>query len=199
MALNPKSKRCYHRVISGLEKGGDFRFLTLTSSALSPETCQRSWRCLYMRMKRRGYIRSYIKVPEPTKAGKQHLHVIIEGEYIHQAYIAEQWRNIHHAKIVDIRRVRHGNGKHRLASYMAKEMSKNGMFRYSWSWSWVWKGFCKDWAKLKRLWHYHNFYAANIPFSDLLKIWRHFLRQKIPDYLYLYLAKIGRASCRERV
>jgi len=191
MALSTKSKRCYHRVISGLEKGGDFRFLTLTSGPDSPEKCQRSWRVLYMRMKRRGYIRSYIKVPEYSKNMKQHLHVIIEGDYVTQAYISEQWKEIHHAKIVDIRRVRNGNGKRGLADYMAKYMSKENAERYSWSWSWVWKGFCKDWKLLKRLWHYHNSFAANIPFEKLLLVWKHFLKQKRPDFLRLYLMQYG--------
>lgn len=150
MARTPKSRRCYHRVISGLERGGKFRFLTLTSSRDSPETCQRSWRVLYMRLQRRGLIEGYIKVPELSKNGKQHLHVLFRGEYIAQAMISEMWNKIHGAKIVDIRRVKGGRTKAQLASYMAKYMSKDNFFRYSWSWSWVWRGFVKDWEKLKR-------------------------------------------------
>lgn len=187
MASTPKSKRCYHRVMSGLEKGGDFRFLTLTSSTLSPDTCQRSWRCLYMRLHRRGLIRSYIKVPEPSKNGKQHLHVVIEGDYIAQAMIAELWRKIHRAGVVDIRRVKRGQGKNGLAMDMAKYMAKKSAYRYSWSWSWVWKGFCKDWKALKRLWHYQNSLAEPTDFQGLLRMWRHFLHQKKPRFIRLFL------------
>jgi len=145
-----KSRRCYHRVISGLERGGRFRFLTLTSSNQSPDTCQRSWRVLYMRLKRRGLVEGYIKVPELSKNGKQHLHVLFRGEYIAQAMLSEWWQEIHKAKVVDIRQVRHKRSKGQLAAYMAKYLSKENFFRYSWSWDWVWRGFVKDWTKLKR-------------------------------------------------
>ena len=178
-----KSRRCYHRVISGLERGGSFRFLTLTSSNLSPDTCQRSWRCLYMRLKRRGLVRAYIKVPELSKNGKQHLHVILEGEYIAQAAISEMWQEIHHAKVVDIRRAYAGQNKNGLASYMAKYMAKDNYFRYSWSWSWVWKGFVKDWKALIKVWRYHGAIGPPIPFATFLILWRHFLHQKSPLFL----------------
>ena len=149
-APTPKSRRCYQRVMSGLERGGQFRFLTLTSSNESPDTCQRDWRVIYMRLQRRGLISAYIKVPELSKNGKQHLHVIFRGEYIAQAMISEMWQEIHKAKIVDIRKVNMKRGKKGLASYMAKYMSKENIFRYSWSWSWVWRGFVKDWTRLKQ-------------------------------------------------
>jgi len=187
MASSPKSHRCYHRVMSGLEKGGDFRFLTLTSSSLSPDTVQRDWRRLYMRLQRRGLVRSYIKVPEPSKNGKQHLHVVIEGEYIAQAWISALWLKLHRAAVVDIRRVHSGQGKNGLAMDMAKYMAKKHAYRYSWSWSWVWKGFCKDWRALKRLWRYYNSLADPLTFQDLLRMWRHFLHLKIPDYLHKFL------------
>jgi hypothetical protein len=145
-----KSRRCYHRVISGLERGGKFRFLTLTSSNQSPDTCQRSWRVLYMRLKRRHLVEGYIKVPEASKNGKQHLHVLFRGEYIAQAMLSEWWQEIHRAKVVDIRQVHKKRGKRHLAAYMAKYLSKENFFRYSWSWNWVWRGFVKDWTKLKR-------------------------------------------------
>jgi hypothetical protein len=149
-ARTAKSRRCFHRVISGLERGGQFRFLTLTSSNQSPDTCQRSWRVLYMRLKRRGLIEGYIKVPEPSKNGKQHLHVLFRGEYILQALISEMWQEIHGAKIVDIRKVKGKRTKAQLAGYMAKYMAKDNTFRYSWSWGWVWRGFVRDWEQLKR-------------------------------------------------
>lgn len=186
-----KSRRCYHRIISGLESGGQFRFLTLTSSNQSPDLCQKNWRILYMRLKRRGLVQGYIKVPELSKNGKQHLHVIIRGKYIAQAYLSEQWQEIHKAKVVGITRVHQGSNKGHLASYLVKYMAKENIFRYSWSWDWVWKGFCRDWWNLKRTWSYWNDMAEPVSFTVLLKIWRIFLRSRSPTKLRLLLAKIA--------
>jgi len=172
-----KSRRCYHRVISGLEKGGQFRFLTLTSSNQSPDTCQRSWRALYMRLKRRGLVSAYIKVPELSKNGKQHLHVIFRGEYIAQAMISEMWQDIHQAKIVDIRRINRSRTRAQLANYMAKYLAKENFFRYSWSWSWVWRGFVKDWEKIKRGVREAAEYGDVKFMPALLFLWRYVLKR----------------------
>jgi hypothetical protein len=187
MKTTQKSRRCYHRVISGLERGGNFRFLTLTSSNESPDSCQRDWRVLYMRLQRRGLIQAYIKVPELSRNGKQHLHIIFRGEYIAQAYISDMWQELHKAKIVDIRRCNLKRGKKGLASYMAKYMSKENLFRYSWSWTWVWRGFCRHWDRLKRLWRYYNQVDQPLTFHQLIQIWAGFLRLKEPGPLLCFL------------
>jgi len=142
-----------------------------------------------MRLQRRGLIEAYIKIPEMSKNGKQHLHLIFRGKYIAQAYLSDQWQEIHKAKIVDIRRVHLKNGKRGLAAYMAKYMAKENMYRYSWSWSWVWKGFCGHWTHLKRTWRYHNALGMNSNFYELLRMWRHFLKLKIPDPLLQFLSE----------
>lgn len=176
--FNPtkKSRRCYHRVMSGLERGGQMRFLTLTSSNESPHTCQRSFRILYMRLKRRGLIKGYIKVPEPSKNGKQHLHVLFRGSYIEQQLLSRWWQDIHHAKVVGITRVSKRRGKKGLAAYMAKYMSKDNFYRYSWSWEWVWRGFCKDWADLKKRFRQLEPFFNNLTFTYLIKVWAWCLR-----------------------
>jgi len=174
--ISQKSRRCYHRVISGIERGGELRFLTLTSSNESPGTCQRSFRALYMRLKRRNLLQGYIKVPERSRNGKQHLHVLFRGSYIDQRLLSHWWNEIHHAKVVDIRAMRKGRDKKALASYMAKYMSKENAYRYSWSWGWVWRGFCKDWTQLKKLWRYHNQYGERTDFETLLRWWRLWLK-----------------------
>lgn len=171
-----KSRRCYHRVISGIERGGALRFLTLTSSKDSPDTCQHSFRVLYMRLKRRGLMKGYIKVPELSKNGKQHLHVLFRGSYIEQAMISAWWQELHHAKIVDIRKVASNVDKRKLASDMASYMAKDNAFRYSWNWDWVWRGFCNDWKKLKRLWRYFESCGEYIPFDKVLLSWRLWLK-----------------------
>lgn len=150
--LTAKSRRCYHRVMSGLEKGGSLRFLTLTSAPGSPVDIQRSWRALYMRMQRRGLIHGYIKVNELTVAGRLHLHVLFRGKYIAQRLLSSWWSEIHGAPVVDIRSWRPFRGKKAIASYMAKYMSKENAGRYSWSWGWVWRGFARDWRDWKRYW-----------------------------------------------
>lgn len=167
-----KSRRCYHRVCSGLERGGEFRFLTLTSSNESPDRCERSWRCIYMRLKRRGLVDSYIKVPELSKNGKEHLHIIFRGRYIAQAYISEMWHEIHHARVVDIRRAYSGKNRRGLASYLAKYMAKDNALRYSWSWGWVWRGFVRDWGRLKRCCRRYCEAYGEVFFKVLMQLWR---------------------------
>jgi len=172
----PKSKRCYHRVISGVERGGVLRFLTLTSSKDSPDTCQKSFKTLYMRLKRRGLITGYIKVPELSKNGKQHLHVLFRGAFIEQKLLSDWWQEIHGAKIVDIREAGYGRGKKGIAADMASYMAKDNHYRYSWSWGWVWRGFVKDWWKLKRLWHLLQTERPDFDVQKLIKLWRWWLK-----------------------
>lgn len=138
-------KRCFHRVMSGVEKGGELRFMTLTSSPSSPVDIQRSWRKLCARMMRRKMITGYIKVTEKTKSGLLHLHVLFRGTYVAQAWLSETWKAIHGAEVVDIRRA---YGKKGAAGYLAKYMSKAGE-RYSWSWGWVYRGFAGVWQRAK--------------------------------------------------
>lgn len=139
-----------------------------------------------MRLKRRGLLEGYIKVPELSKSGKQHLHVLFRGSYIEQALISRWWQELHHAKIVDIRKVKVAGNRKRIASYMAKYMSKENIYRYSWNWPWVWRGFVGDWKKLKRLWRYLNDHGMNIAYSDLLIVWRGWLQGRlVPDFSLL--------------
>lgn len=178
-----KSRRCYHRVMSGIERGGTLRFLTLTSSNQSPDSCQRSFKALYMRLKRRGLLKGYIKVPELSKNGKQHLHVLFRGSYIEQAIISQWWQELHQAKVVDIRKVSYRRGKAGVAAYMAKYMSKENAFRYSWNWDWVWRGFVKGWKRLKLMLRTYYGEITGKIFQLLLTLWRLWLHGKwMPDF-----------------
>lgn len=156
-----KRKRCYHRVISGLKRGGRIRFLTLTSSDAAPADIQRSWRCLYMRCLRRGLIVGYIKVPETDENQRNHIHILFRGSFIAQQWLKAQWKQIHNSDIVDIRMVKMSSNPRRVAGYMAKYMAKESAGRYSWSWGWVWKGFCRDWANYKSYW-WKNIYREGV-------------------------------------
>jgi len=121
-------------------------------------------------------MKGYIKVPELSKNMKQHVHVLFRGSYIDQALLSQLWQEIHHAKIIDIRRVSSKSDKRKLASDMASYMSKANMYRYSWNWDWVWRGFCNDWKELKRLWRHLNEAGAGNSFQDLLRWWHLWLR-----------------------
>ena len=179
-----KSRRCYHRVISGIERGGKLRFLTLTSSTDSPDTCQRSFRALYMRLKRRNLIKGYIKVPEQGKNGKQHLHVLFRGSFVEQQLISRWWLEIHHAKIVDIRAVKRTRNPRQVAAYMAKYMSKENAYRYSWNWDWVWRGFCRDWKALKRRVQSWEQSGCTTSFQQIITFWIRCLKAGSPAAIY---------------
>lgn len=174
-----RSRRCYHRVISGLKRGGQFRFLTLTSSDAAPEDIQRSWRCLYMRLKRRGLMTGYIKVPEVDENGRKHLHILFRGSYIDQSLIKKMWSQIHLSSIVDIRFVKPRYTVRRMAAYMAKYMSKELAGRYSWSWLWVWKGFCRDWRIYKRWWWLYVYHEGVNEFANCILGWDMCLEGKL--------------------
>jgi len=165
--------------MSGLERGGSLRFLTLTSSPEATQDIQKSWRALYMRLKRRNLIQGYIKVPELTLAGRMHLHILFRGEYIAQVLLSKWWQEIHHSKIVDIRSFRPHGGKKRTAAYMAKYMSKENAGRYSWSLGWVWRGFCRHWLLWKRFWREWYEKPGETAFSNCLTGWQAWLKSMI--------------------
>lgn len=144
-------------MMSGLEKEGNVRLITLTSSPRSGDF-QKDFRKLIMRLGRRGLITSYIRVPEKTQTGFRHDHILFRGSYIEQAYLSHLWQELHNSPVVDIRRC---YGRRGLANYLANYLAKSPAGRYSYSWSWVWKGFVKSWERLKRYgwemgWTFHR-------------------------------------------
>ncbi len=159
-------KRAYHRVMSGFHQPGQYRFVTLTSSPNSKRRIQDSWRVLKERLRRRGLLEAYFCVPEVTRSGLVHLHLILRGSYIAQALLSKWWAEIHQAPVVDIRLVKFT--RKAVARYVGKYVSKDlSFFRWSCSWSWVWRGFCRSWEQLKRV-------ARNYDCSRtwLLQVWR---------------------------
>ncbi|MBA7587467.1 hypothetical protein ES708_29496 [subsurface metagenome] len=155
----------YHRVMSGLEKGGQLRLLTLTTARQSDnELFQKHFRMLRMRLLRRGLLLDYIRCREMTKSGLRHEHILFRGNYIAQVYLSQQWQEIHGAPVVWIQSVR---GKSWLASYLAKYAAKGVAARTAYSWGWVWRGFAKSWSLVKRVgwrWGY--------TFAEILTYWR---------------------------
>jgi len=167
-----RGRRMYHRVMSGLEKGGSLRLVTLTTRHESQnESFQRDFRRLRMRLLRRSLLLDYIRCPEKTKSGLRHEHILFRGSYIHQAYLSHLWEEIHGAKVVDIRKA---YSKRRVASYLANYVSKQSVSRYSYSWGWVWRGFARSWAILKRFTLVNNY-----AFAECLRAWQWSIRLNI--------------------
>jgi len=144
-----KRRRVFQRSLSGCEwadaQGKSIRFLTLTSSPISPNI-RDSYRKFVKRIRRKHGEFEYLAIKEFTKSGLAHLHILYRGPYLEQAWISEQWQAIHQAKIVYIETVR---GSHtQVANYLAKYMGKEGSSRYWMSGSWVYRGFVKDWKQI---------------------------------------------------
>lgn len=187
LKLKRRHKRCFHRVISGLERGGQLRLITLTSSLTAPLDIQRSFRRLGARLKRRGLVKDYIKVIELTEAGYEHVHLCFRGSYIDQIYLSHLWAEIHNSPVVDIRQVKSSyRDKVRVASYLAKYMAKEQYRRYSWSWGWVYKGFIKTWVAGKRIIAaYLTGSLKRSGFYQFLKFWKSHLRTLSPPRDFL--------------
>lgn len=165
-----RAKRCFHRVMSGLEKGGSLRLITLTSSDTAPADIQTSFRKLAMRLRRRGLLTAYLKVIETKDDWRQHIHLIFRGPYLAKAMLSFLWTELHNSPIVDIRKVDlRYKSKRRVASYLAKYMAKELFRRYSWSWEWVYKGFVATWTAAKRL-----LFSLSPP-EMFTQLWPHFL------------------------
>lgn len=175
-----KRKRCFHRVVCGVEKSGvgPLRFLTLTSSRVAPKDIQRSFRCLMGRLVRRGLVTGYIKVTEYNQKGDlMHLHVLMRGSYVAQWYLSQLWEKIHLSPIVDVRKA-YGR-KADVAAYLAKYMVKAGE-RYSWNRAWVYQGFVQTWVELKRKACYVPQRYRDQFFRFILKAWQGHLRLGTP-------------------
>ncbi len=155
----------YHRVMSGLEKGGQLRLLTLTTASQADnELFQKHLRMLRMRLLRRHLLFDYIRCREMTKSGLRHEHILFRGSYIEQKFLSHLWEGIHGAPVIWITSVR---GKSRLASYLAKYATKGIEARTAYSWGWVWRGFAHSWALVKQVgWKY------GYPFIEVLTYWR---------------------------
>ncbi|MBA7587397.1 hypothetical protein ES708_29426 [subsurface metagenome] len=160
-----RGRRMYHRVMSGLEKGGQLRLLTLTTAKVEAnDNFQRDFRKLRMRLLRRGLLLDYIRCREMTESGLRHEHILFRGSYIEQVYLSHLWAEIHGAPVVDIRQVHTKAG---MASYLAKYAGKGIEARTAYSWGWVWRGFCHSWELVKKAGWLYGYTIA-----DCLTYWR---------------------------
>ena len=186
-AARRRRARCFHRVMSGFERGGTLRFVTLTSSLQARNPVQQDLRRLFARLKRRRLLVGYIRVIELTASGLEHVHLIYRGEYIAQVALSKLWEEIHQSPVVDIRQAsRKNGGAQKQAGYLAKYMAKEGHRRYSWAHSWVYPGFVATWLALKRLQRRANDQLPDsMPFVTLLKWWHQHLKNHSPPSVLL--------------
>ena len=136
-----RKKRAYRMALSGIQRGGKARFLTLTSSPESPRDVHHSFRILKERLRRRGQF-EYLAVRERTKSGLTHLHVLCRGRFIPQGWLSDAWKSIHKAPVVWITLVNSGGEASR---YVCKYVGKELADRFWWSWRWVYRGASLVW------------------------------------------------------
>ena len=191
-----RRKRCFHRVISGLEcykSCGNARVVMLSSTSGDAKWVHSKFRALKEWLRRRGVLLAgeYIQCPELTDSGLVHKHIIFRGSYLDVYLLSRKWEALTGAKIVYIQK---WDGRKWLAHYLAKYMAKTSDERlhYSWGWGWVWKGFVKDWRRLIKVWRCANngwddfawlkngVRGWDIPFKGLLAQWRWHLQAGIP-------------------
>lgn len=105
--------------------------MTLTHRPIPGETpaealrsMRHDWAKLTRRLNRRETDQhiKYVAVVEWTKAGQPHIHCLIESSYVPQKWLSQAWNALHGAPIVDIRRVKPGQGA---AKYLAKYLTKS--------------------------------------------------------------------------
>ena len=187
-ALKLRRRRCFHRVMSGLEKRGQgpYRLMMLSTGMTDKAAVQRAFRGLVQWGKRRGLLQDYVRVPELTEEGFVHLHIAFRGKFIDRLLLMAEWYKLVGGpeympgmKYVYLQAMRSKRGSaHYLAKYMVKD-TELALFRgnYSWSWGWVWRGFVRDWTDLKRAWAYANDVLHwGMSYGQLLAQWRFFCR-----------------------
>ena len=149
------------------------RFMTLTSADESPKDVQRSFNRLVTTIRRttpadlvdNGYIR-YIGrfyqdklIDEPlnldymaveTSEGNGVIHALMTGDYLPHDWLSDQWKIIHKAWNVDIRRPKGEHGNQKIARYILAQYVKGqeGIKRVTCSQNWIYPGWRDD---LKRL------------------------------------------------
>jgi len=128
----------------GLAAGGQpDRFLTLTVNpavGVDPDDRRRmlaaAFNHLWKRVRRRWPTKSweYFVVVEKTKAGEPHLHVLVRGPYIPQAFISKAMKELIGAFIVDIRSLKNSKAVvNYVAKYLGKAPAKFANYKRYWT------------------------------------------------------------------
>lgn len=180
--------RTFFKVISGLRKykkqGKRLRWITLTVSPGNDKDFQRNWRKLIMRLRRKGLVKEYLRVPEKTKNGVRHEHILFLGKFIEQAYLSFLWKKITGDYVVWVSKV-----VSKTAQYLAKYASKCPEWRVSNSRCWVVRRLCGEWEDFKR-----GARELNLPYRDLYKVWTNATIQRV-SRLWEYILTWQSVTC----
>lgn len=194
-------KRTYFKAVSAFSayRKHKLRWITLTTSPENSDKFQKNWRKLIMRLRRKGLVNEYLRVPERTpkgwkklpsgkwiyvKGGTRHEHILFLGSYIQQHYLSYLWKKISGDAVVWISKV-----GLKTAQYLAKYASKCPEWRVSNSRSWCRRRLCGEWADWKRACR-----ELHIGFKEMLAHWKNtlFLNVNAVDF-YWFLC--DGASC----
>jgi hypothetical protein len=176
-----KQKRAFHRILSGFTRADSrnekIRFMTLTTSKYDDYSrLNADFQVLRKRVKRKlGLKLDYFKIK--TNEGFGVLHCLVKGGFLPQRWLSQQWNEVHHAKIVDIRAC--FGKKKRLTNYLVKAFysAKQTYERMSWSWGWVFKGFVGYWDQFKL-----DLTSRGFSMKDVVRRWSGFLSRPVLFY-----------------
>lgn len=150
-------RRCYSRVMLGLQQPGRYYFLTLTSSPQSPPI-QKGWRAISQWLKREYGRLPWIHVVTSEGCGVIHMVIRLRPRQknIDIKKVRKFWKKVHKATQVKILRVEESK-KEDLANYlsdqrklkkMGAEMSwQPGIIKWGWSPGWIPQGFTRSFGK----------------------------------------------------
>lgn len=208
MLESRKTRRAYHRILSGLQvhAGESVRFVTLTSSPQSPRPIRQSWRLLVQWFKRRSIRLDYYAVVELTRKGGEHLHALVSMPRMYQWHLSLLWERIHRARVVDIR-LSYSTSK-RKANYLVKYLAKGAgetespsfcaaydsyvpapvaipQLRKLWSCSltWAYEGACRVWTHAVHIWRQQH----AMPWRVLYELWGQHLSSNTTPAAFLRL------------
>ncbi|MGA2466201.1 MAG: hypothetical protein ABSH06_17850 [Thermodesulfobacteriota bacterium] len=194
-AFNPwskKQKRCYQRLLSwckeAIGRGCQlFRVDLTTASGGDPGMLVRHFQELRRRVEREfGYYIEFFKAETSEGNGVYHMVWAIEGDraaWIPQGWLSKQWKAIHGAKIVYIRRMKKNKksvkkvGSYFTIQYFAGQSS---LVRISWSWWRARLAIGKGWSFLKSqmmkgfetlTWLGRSQFDRTITYFDMLRAW----------------------------
>lgn len=167
-----RQRRCFSRIVSGLQRGGSVKTMVLTSSPASPADIHHSFRVLKERLRRRGEF-EYLAVCEIGKGGMKHLHIVFRGQFVPQKLLSLWWSQIHSAPVVWISAVR---GKRGIAGELCKYLVKEMFCRFWSSWYWIYRGWRIVWTFFWKQMSYVNGVGN---FKQVLDGWRRHLEGKV--------------------
>jgi hypothetical protein len=116
---------------AAVERGERVRFATLTGKAMTLEEIGLGWNRVATALRRRGLLDQYAAVVELTAKGNPHLHVLMTGDFIPQAYLTRiaQGRRGSKGRFGRVTHIRDGmkrleDAGSRLPGYLTKDIAR---------------------------------------------------------------------------